>query len=76
MEMTHKPEDLQAGNLEEEPRDDSLQEQTRYLLCRTQSFDCRIDQAFCTEGSAVGTYDTKKGALEALRDEWEQGTCF
>jgi|MudIll2142460700_1097286.scaffolds.fasta_scaffold980119_1 hypothetical protein len=56
--------------------DSSNEEQTAYLLCRTPSFDCHIDRAVCVEGKAVGEYESKNEALEALRDEWERGTCF
>jgi hypothetical protein len=70
MKTTDKNEELKAKELEERP------EEVSYLLCRTPSLDCRIDQQSCVEGRPVGAFESRKEALGALRDEWEQGTCF
>lgn len=76
METMQASENPKVENSEKNLEDSSTEEQTAYLLCRTPSFDCRIDQAVCVEGKAVGEYESKNEALEALRDEWERGTCF
>jgi hypothetical protein len=67
------PKDIDA---EGKPEGLSPHNESTYLLCRTPSQDCRIDEKTCLEGHPVETFDSKKEALEALRDNWEQGTCF
>jgi len=76
METVQASKDFSKENSEKDFKDSSAEEPTAYLLCRTPSFDCRIDRAVCVEGKAVGEYESKNEALEALRDEWERGTCF
>ena len=70
-DKTEKPKEqkTRAGNA-------PTNESASYLLCRTPSFDCRIDERSCVEGAAVRNFESKQEALEALRDEWEEGTCF
>jgi hypothetical protein len=76
METMQVSEQHNAENSKMNSEESSAEEQTGYVLCRTQSFDCRVDRAVCVEGKPVGEYESKNEALEALRDEWERGTCF
>ncbi len=76
METMQASEQRNVENSGKNLEDSSAEEQTAYLLCRTSSFDCRIDQAVCVEGKAIGEYESEQEAHEALRDEWERGTCF
>lgn len=76
MDTADEREDLNEKNSMKDGENPPTEESPPYLLCRTQSFDCRIDRSSCAEGDPVGSYESAREALEALRDQWEEGTCF